>query len=120
MMTSDAQARAGHPRAAREDHPARSARSDADNAPPRPQALGNPPRQALRPTPDVEHARSVLEPEPLDQALASFELEVAHPIVDSRRSSGKLDTSWLTLAVRTVIAGARAGVLVRRRETRSR
>jgi len=30
MMTSDAQARAGqdHPRAAREDHPARSARGD--------------------------------------------------------------------------------------------
>jgi len=34
-------------------------------------------------------------------------------IVDSRRSSGTLDRGWLTLAVRTVIASARAGVLTR-------
>ena len=46
--------------------------------------------------------------------------DLVRAIVDSRRSSGELDTSWLTLAVRTVIAGARAGVLVRGRETRSR
>jgi AcrR family transcriptional regulator len=46
--------------------------------------------------------------------------DLVRAIVDSRRSSGTLDTSWLTLAVRTVIAGARAGVLVRARETRSR
>ena len=39
--------------------------------------------------------------------------DLVRAIVDSRRSSGRLDTSWLTLAVRTVIAGARAGTLVR-------
>jgi AcrR family transcriptional regulator len=39
--------------------------------------------------------------------------DLVRAIVDSRRSSGRLDTSWLTLAVRTVIAGARAGALVR-------
>jgi hypothetical protein len=42
-------------------------------------------------------------------------LDLVRAIVDSRRSSAKLDRSWLTLAVRTVIAGARAGALVRRR-----
>jgi AcrR family transcriptional regulator len=46
--------------------------------------------------------------------------DLVRAIIDSRRSSGQLDTRWLTLAVRTVIAGARAGVLVRGRETRSR
>jgi AcrR family transcriptional regulator len=46
--------------------------------------------------------------------------DLVRAIVDSRRSSGKLDTSWLTLAVRTVIAGARAGVLVRGREPPAR
>ena len=38
--------------------------------------------------------------------------DLIRAIVDSRRSSGRLDASWLTLAVRTVIAGARAGALV--------
>ncbi len=37
--------------------------------------------------------------------------ELVRAIVDSRRSAGRLDASWLTLAVRTVIAGARAGAL---------
>lgn len=41
-------------------------------------------------------------------------------IVDSRHSAERLDRSWLTLAVRTVIAGARAGTLVRTREARTR
>jgi AcrR family transcriptional regulator len=38
-------------------------------------------------------------------------LHVVRAIVDARR----LDTTWLVLAVRTVIAGARAGTLERRR-----
>ena len=38
--------------------------------------------------------------------------DLVRAIVDSRRSSGRLDKSWLTLAVRTVIAGARSGALV--------
>jgi len=46
-------------------------------------------------------------------------LDLVRAIVDSRSSSRRLDTPWLTLAVRTVIAGARAGTLVRRRRTRS-
>src|SRR6185295_281200 len=37
--------------------------------------------------------------------------DLVRAIVDSRRSSGTLETSWLVLAVRTVLAGARAGVL---------
>jgi AcrR family transcriptional regulator len=41
--------------------------------------------------------------------------DLVRAIVDSRRSSGELDRSWLTLAVRTVIASARAGVLVKSR-----
>src|SRR4051812_14436081 len=56
-------------------------RIDTDDAPLRSQLLANPPRQAPRPTPDIEDARAFLERKPLDQALASFELEVAHPIV---------------------------------------
>jgi AcrR family transcriptional regulator len=44
--------------------------------------------------------------------------DLVRAIVDSRRPLGTLDKSWLTLAVRTVIAGARAGVLVRRRPPR--
>jgi AcrR family transcriptional regulator len=44
--------------------------------------------------------------------------DLVRAIADSRRSAGRLDTSWLTLAVRTVIAGARAGTLVRGREAR--
>jgi AcrR family transcriptional regulator len=39
--------------------------------------------------------------------------DLVRAIVDSRRSSGRLDRSWLTLAVRTVLAGARAGALER-------
>jgi hypothetical protein len=38
--------------------------------------------------------------------------DLVRAIVDSRRSSGRLDTNWLRLAVRTVLAGARAGALV--------
>ncbi len=38
-------------------------------------------------------------------------LDLVRAIVDSRRSAGRLDSSWLTLAVRTVLAGARAGAL---------
>ena len=45
-------------------------------------------------------------------------IDLVRAIVDSRPSSRQLDTSWLTLAVRTVIAGARAGTLVRTREAR--
>ena len=40
-------------------------------------------------------------------------LYVVRAIVDARR----LDTTWLILAVRTVIAGARAGTLERRRRS---
>ncbi len=45
-------------------------------------------------------------------------LDLVRAIVDARGSSRRLDTTWLTLAVRTVIAGARAGTLVRGRRTR--
>jgi AcrR family transcriptional regulator len=44
---------------------------------------------------------------------AQLVFDLVRAIVDSRRFSGRLDTGWLTLAVRTVIAGARAGALVR-------
>jgi hypothetical protein len=44
-------------------------------------------------------------------------LDFVRALVDSRGSSPRLDTVWLTLAVRTVIAGARAGTLVRSRGT---
>jgi len=44
-------------------------------------------------------------------------LDLIRAIVDARGSSRRLDTTWLTLAVRTVIAGARAGTLVRGRAT---
>lgn len=40
-------------------------------------------------------------------------LDFVRLIVDSRRSARRLDKTWLTLAVRTVIAGARAGTLLR-------
>jgi AcrR family transcriptional regulator len=50
---------------------------------------------------------------------AQLLLDLVRAIVDSRSSSCRLDTGWLTLAVRTVIAGARAGTLVRGRRTRS-
>src|SRR5262245_55582329 len=45
-------------------------------------------------------------------------LDLVRAIVDARSSSRRLDTTWLTLAVRTVIAGARAGTLARGRRTR--
>jgi AcrR family transcriptional regulator len=40
-------------------------------------------------------------------------LHLVRAIVDSRHSSVRPDKTWLTLAVRTVIAGARAGTLVK-------
>lgn len=49
-------------------------------------------------------------PPPTDAQLL---LHVVRAIVDARSSSRRLDTRWLTLAVRTVIAGARAGTLRR-------
>ena len=42
---------------------------------------------------------------------AQLVLDLVRVIVDSRSSARRLDTNWLTLAVRTVIAGARAGTL---------
>jgi hypothetical protein len=45
-------------------------------------------------------------------------LDFVRAIVDARSSSQRLDRTWLTLAVRTVIVGARAGTLVRSRRTR--
>ena len=60
-------------------------------------------------------ARKELPP----QTDVQLVFDLVRAIVDSRRSSGELDPSWLTLAVRTVIAGARAGVLVRGREART-
>jgi AcrR family transcriptional regulator len=42
-------------------------------------------------------------------------LDFVRAIVDARSSSQRLDRTWLTLAVRTVIVGARAGTLVRGR-----
>jgi AcrR family transcriptional regulator len=50
---------------------------------------------------------------------AQLLLDLVRAIVDARSSSDRLDTTWLTLAVRTVIAGARAGTLTRSRMTRS-
>lgn len=46
-------------------------------------------------------------------------LEVVRAIVDSRSPPRRLDKSWLAIAVRTVIAGARAGTLVRRGRERA-
>jgi AcrR family transcriptional regulator len=37
--------------------------------------------------------------------------ELVRVIVDSRGASGRLDARWLAIAVRTVLAGARAGAL---------
>jgi hypothetical protein len=50
---------------------------------------------------------------------AQLLLALVRAIVDARASFPKLDTTWLTLAVRTVIAGARAGTLMRGRRARS-
>jgi len=44
--------------------------------------------------------------------------DLVRAIVDSRSSSSRLDATWLTLGVRTVLAGARAGTLLRRRTKR--
>jgi AcrR family transcriptional regulator len=46
-------------------------------------------------------------------------LDLVRALVDSRRFTSRLDKSWLTLAVRTVSAGARAGTLVPSRRRRS-
>jgi hypothetical protein len=46
---------------------------------------------------------------------AQLLLDLVRALVDSRSSSRRLDRAWLTLAVRTVIAGARAGTVVRGR-----
>ncbi len=51
---------------------------------------------------------------------AQLLLDLVRAIVDFPRSSRRLDTRWLTLAIRTVIAGARAGTLVRSRRIPSR
>jgi AcrR family transcriptional regulator len=59
--------------------------------------------------------RSELPPNTDAQLL----LDVVRAIVDSRSSSRRLDADWLTLAVQTVIAGARAGTLARGRRARS-
>ena len=40
-------------------------------------------------------------------------LDFVRAIVDGRPFTSRLDRTWLTLAVRTVIAGARAGTLTR-------
>ena len=64
-------------------------------------------------------ARAVARKELPPRTDVQLVLDLVRAIVDSRRS-GTLDTRWLAVAVRTVIAGARAGVLVRRRATRTR
>ena len=43
---------------------------------------------------------------------AGLLLDLVRAIVDARGSSRRLDTTWLTLAVRTVMAGARAGTVI--------
>jgi hypothetical protein len=50
---------------------------------------------------------------------AQLVLDLIRAIVDDRvrTSSRRMDTTWLTLAVRTVVAGARAGTLRRGRRT---
>src|SRR5262249_24361985 len=50
---------------------------------------------------------------------AQLHLDLVRAIVDARSSSRRLDTTWLTRAVGTVIAGARGGTLVRGRRARS-
>jgi AcrR family transcriptional regulator len=46
---------------------------------------------------------------------AQLLLDLVRAIVDCRSAPRRMDASWLTLAVRTVVAGARAGTLVRGR-----
>lgn len=50
---------------------------------------------------------------------AQLLLDLVRALVDSRDASLRLDTVWLSLAVRTVTAGARAGILVRSRGARA-
>lgn len=47
-------------------------------------------------------------------------LDFVRAIVDSRSSARRLDAAWLRTAVRTVLAGARAGVLISRSRKGSR
>lgn len=49
---------------------------------------------------------------------AQLLLDVVRAVVDAHGPSRRLDATWLTLAVRTVIAGARAGTLMRAPTTR--
>jgi AcrR family transcriptional regulator len=51
---------------------------------------------------------------------AQLLLDLVRAIVDSRISSRRLDTLWLAVAVRTVLAGARAGTLTAKRARQSR
>lgn len=57
-------------------------------------------------------ARAVGRGEVAPGTDAQLLLDLVRTIVDSRTSPRRLDTGWLSLAVRTVIAGARAGTLV--------
>jgi len=45
--------------------------------------------------------------------------DLVRAIVDARGSSHRLDAAWVTIAVKTVLAGARAGTLVRARKPRA-
>jgi AcrR family transcriptional regulator len=63
-------------------------------------------------------ARAVGRGELPPETEAPLVLHLVRAIVDARDSSP--ETSWLTLAVRTVIAGARAGALARQRGARAR
>lgn len=49
---------------------------------------------------------------------AALVLELVRAIVDARPASRRVAAEWLTLAVNTVLAGARAGTLVRRKGPR--
>ena len=62
--------------------------------------------------------RSIRRGEVPPRTDAQLLLALVRALVDSRSPSLRLDEVWLTLAVRTVIAGARAGTLVRGRRTR--
>jgi AcrR family transcriptional regulator len=50
---------------------------------------------------------------------AGLVLGLVRAIVDARGSARRLDRAWLTLSVRTVLAGGRAGTLVRAGKKRS-
>lgn len=49
---------------------------------------------------------------------AQLVLDLVRAIVDARSASPRLDTTWLTVGVRTVIAAARAGAVTRESKTR--